>query len=133
MLAGQACDIGGEVMSAMLWFSLAALMCGLAVLVARMVLSARKNTRDHEVLMNRVKRLRLYKMLKYLGANQDEYLRAVPAADINQQIHRCSHCKAPDICDSCLRDGKRIVGMDFCPNHKSITEHSKTISQHRLG
>ena len=69
-------------MSAMLWFSLAALMCGLAVLVARMVLSARKNTRDHEVLMNRVKRLRLYKMLKYLGANQDEYLRAVPAADI---------------------------------------------------
>lgn len=116
-----------------LWFFLVLLVCGLAIRAARMVLITRKRTHAHEVLLSRVKRLRLYKMLKFLGADQDEYLRAVPVADINQQIHRCSHCKSPDVCDSYLRDGKKMADMDFCPNRKSLTEHSKTLLQRRLG
>ena len=120
-------------MSGILWLLLAVLVCGIAIQAARMVLLAKKRARAHEVLLNRVMRLRLYKMLKFLGADHDEYLRAVPATDINQQIHRCSHCKALDICDSCLRDGKKLGNMDFCPNHKSLTEHSKTILLRRSG
>ena len=97
-----------------------------------MILTTKKREHAHEVLLNRVMRLRLYKMLRFLGVNQDEYLRVVPAADINRQIHRCSHCNALDICDSCLRDGKSIANLNFCPNHKSLIEHSNTIRLHRL-
>ena len=120
-------------MSGTLWILLAVMAGGLAIQVARRVLRARKREQSHEVLLNRVKRLRLFKMLKFLGADRDEYLRTVPVADINQQIHRCSHCKESDICDSILRDGKRIVNMNFCPNHKSLTEHSKIVLLRRLG
>jgi hypothetical protein len=119
-------------MSGILWLLLTTLLCGPAIQAARMVLMAKKREHAHEVLLNRVMRLRLYKMLKFLGANLDEYLRAVPAAEINQQIHRCSHCKIPDICDSYLRDGKRLGNMNFCPNYKSHFEHSNTIRLHRL-
>jgi len=120
-------------MTGILWILIAVLVCGLAIQSARMVLLAKKREHAHEVLLNRVRRLRLHKMLAFLGINQDEYLRAVPAADINQHIHRCSHCKELDICDSCLRDGKSIVNMNFCPNHMSLTGHSKTIRLLRLG
>ena len=120
-------------MSTVLWFLFAVLVCGVAVVVAKAVLSAKKNEQAHEMLVSRVMRLRLYKMLKFLGANPDEYLRAVPAADVNQQIHRCAHCNEPEICDGFLRDGKRVADMDFCPNHKSLTEHSKTVFKQRSG
>ena len=120
-------------MTGILSILITALSCALVIRSTRMVLLAKKREHAHEVLLYRVKRLRLHKMLAFLGINQDEYLRAVPPADINQQIHRCSHCKELDICDSCLRDGKSIVNMNFCPNHKSLTEHSNTIRLHRLG
>ena len=119
-------------MSEILWFLLAVLFCGLAIQFAVIGLRIRKRGHAHEVLLNRVMRLRMYKMLKFLGASPDEYLSVVPAADINQQIHRCIHCRTTEICDNCLRDGKRIVNMNFCPNHRSLTEHSKTVHLHRL-
>ena len=119
-------------MTGLLWLLLAVLACSLAIQAVRMIVRLKRREHAHEVLLKRVMRLRLYKMLKFLGANQDEYLRAVPAADINRQIHLCSHCKATDICDSCLRDGKRIVNMKFCPNHESLSEQSKTVHQYRL-
>lgn len=119
-------------MSGMLWISLATLVFGLTMEAARAILRAKRKAHGHEVLLNRVKRLRLYKMLHFLGADQDEYLRAIPISDINRQIHRCSHCKELESCDSCLHDGKSTVDMNFCPNHGSITGHSKTIRQRRL-
>jgi len=119
-------------MIAVLWISIALLVCGSIIQSVRVVLRAKKNARAHEVLLNRIKRLRFYKMLKFLGVDQSEYLKAVPAADINQQIHRCSHCNALEICDNCLRDGKWITNLDFCPNHNSILKHSDTVRRHRL-
>ena len=119
-------------MTVILWLSMAALACGCIIQYERVVLRANKKVRAYEVLLKRVMRLRLYKMLKFLGVDQSEYLKVVPAADINQQIHRCSHCNALDICDSCLRDGKWIANLSFCPNHKSILKHSDTIHRHRL-
>ena len=118
-------------MSGLLWFSLLVLVSCLSIQEIRIALMSKNRAHAHDVLLKRVMRLRLYKMLKFLGVNQDEYLRAVPAADINQQIHRCTHCKALDICDSCLRDGKRIVNMKFCPNHTSLIEQSNTIHLYR--
>ena len=124
---------GGGIMTKILWISIALLVCGTLIQAVKVIFQAKKQEHAHEVLLGRVMRLRLYKMLKFLGVNQDEYLRSVPAADINQQIHRCSHCNALEACDSCLRDGKWIVDMNFCPNHQSLLEHSDTIRRHRLG
>lgn len=71
-------------------------------------------------------------MLQFLGANQDEYLRTIPAAVINRAISRCSRCKAQDICDRSLRDGKLIANMTFCPNYKSLIKHSMAINRSRI-
>ena len=119
-------------MTFVLWISIASLVCGCIIQSARVVLQSKKREHAHEVLLNRVMRLRFYKMLKFLGVDQSEYLKVIPAADINQQIHRCSHCNALDNCDSCLRDGKWIENLSFCPNHKSILKHSDAIYRHRL-
>jgi len=119
-------------MTVVLWISIAVLICGCAIQSARVVLRAKKKERAHEVTLNRIMHLRFSKMLKFLGVDQSEYIKAIPDADINQQIHRCSHCKALDICDSCLRDGKWIVNLNFCPNYDSILKHSDTIRRHRL-
>jgi len=115
-------------MSVMLWLLLAALLC----LYSCQSLRIRQRRRAHETLLERVKRLRFYKMLTYLGADPDEYLRAVPLADINQQMQRCMACTTLEICDRCLGEGRRVDNLDFCPNHQSISEHSKTVFEHRL-
>jgi len=119
-------------MTFVLWISIALLVCGFTIQSARLLLRSKKKERAQEVLLQRVMRLRLYKMLKFVGVDQSEYLEVVPTADINRQIHRCSHCNALDICDGCLRDGKWIENLSFCPNHKSILKHSDTIHRHRL-
>ena len=119
-------------MTIVLWFSIVLLISGCAIQFLGAALKAKKKERAHEVLLSRIMRLRFYKMLKFLGVDQSEYLKAVPNADINQQIHRCSHCNALDICDSCLRDGKWITNLNFCPNHDSILKHSDTVRRYRL-
>ena len=114
------------------WLLFAALTCLLAFQTTRRTQRTKLREQAHETLVNRVKRLRLYKMLKFLGADQDEYLRTVPMAEINRQIHRCSQCKEPEVCDRHLGDGKRVDNLDFCPNQESLAEQSKTIHQSRL-
>ena len=106
---------------------LATIVCFLASQALR---NMEKRRHAHETLVNRVKRLRLYKMLQFLGANQDEFLRVIPISNINQLIDRCSSCGTIDICDRCLRDGYRVNSISFCPNYKSLCEHSKTIYHH---
>jgi len=110
------------------WLLLAALMCFLSF---RALKRTREREHTHEALVNRVKRLRLYKMLQFLGADQDEYLRAVPIASIIQQIERCSSCNTIEICDRYLRDGQRVDSMSFCPNYKSLSEQSQTVHLYR--
>lgn len=115
-----------------LWLLFASLTSYLVFHVTQRVLITRNSEQTHEQLLKRVKRYRFHKMLKFLGADPDEYLDTVPTEEINQQIERCSLCSSPDVCDRYLRDGKQIDNLDFCPNHQSLSEHSKTIHQNRL-
>ena len=119
-------------MSHILWLLLAIFVSYLAFQARGKTASTKHREQAHEQLVKRVKRYRLYKMLKFLGADPDEYLHTIPAEDINQQIERCSLCPSPDYCDRCLHDGMRVDNMDFCPNHQSLSEHSKTIHLSRL-
>lgn len=115
-----------------LWFLLAILACGLAIVATGLVLAARKQTHSYDVLLNRLIHVRLHKMLQFLGANPDEYLHSIPAAVINKEIYRCSRCKTQDICDRILRDGKLMANMRFCPNYKSLIKHSMAVNQSRI-
>ena len=124
--------IGGAIMTATLWILMAWLICCCVILSERMISIIKKRDRAHEALLNRVKRFRFYKMLKFLGVEENEYLHAVPTADINQQIHRCSQCKTLDLCDSCLRDRRQVFDLNFCPNYRSILEHSDIVRRYRL-
>ena len=83
-------------------------------------------------LKQRVTRLRLSRMLAFLGADLDEYLKNVPREEIEKHIRNCEGCKALDSCDDCLQDGKAILDMNFCPNYRSLTQHSKTLAHNRL-
>jgi hypothetical protein len=67
-------------------------------------------------------------MLEHLGAGLDDYLAKVPASEIEAQITLCSRCGNTETCDSCLRDGREIFDMGFCPNYWSLTAHSKTVA-----
>jgi hypothetical protein len=76
-----------------------------------------------------LKSLRLTKMLEYLGVDLTDYLRKVPVSDVEQHMSRCKKCKNTEICDACLRDGKQVANMHFCPNYQSLTLHSKTFAK----
>ena len=77
-------------------------------------------------LKRRVSSLRLSKMLSYLHVDVDQYVCKIPVEDIQHHIENCSQCRGLDVCDSCLRDGKVVHNMDFCPNYWSLIEHSKS-------
>jgi len=114
-------------MSALLWLLLLVLASILLYQTVARLMWDKQNEHAHQTLLNRVKQLRFHKMLEFLGADVDAYLRHVPIADINRQIHRCSLCRTNDACDNHLRDGRRIDDMNFCPNHQSISANSKTL------
>ena len=69
--------------------------------------------------------LRLSRMLAYLGADVDAYVQTVPVEDLNLVMQQCTRCKAVMTCDACLRDGKRIADMSFCPVYHSVIRHSR--------
>lgn len=80
-----------------------------------------------EELRQQVTSLRLSKMLAYIGADLDAYLDNLPPEEINKHIFNCSRCAELELCDACLRDGKIIKKMCFCPNYRNLMSHSKTI------
>lgn len=90
-----------------------------------------RREKDYSRLKWRLRRLRLSKMLDYVGADMDTYVRAVPARDLDAEIRKCAQCRACAICDACVRDGKLVVDMHFCPVYRSLTRHSKAVAARR--
>lgn len=83
-------------------------------------------------LKARLGRLRLYKLLNYVGADVDTYVHAVPASELDMEMQRCAQCTAVKTCDACLRDGKCVTDMSFCPVYGSVTRHSRLLAEERL-
>lgn len=121
--------MGGVVMNILPSLLLATLVCVFLFLALR---NRKERKHANDELIMRVKHLRLYKMLEFLGADQNEFLRVIPGSDIKSLVERCSSCNSLEICDRCLRDGYRIDSMSFCPNYQSLCAHSKVIFQHRI-
>lgn len=83
-------------------------------------------------IKERLGRLRLFKMLTYLGADVDTYVHTVPVQELDVEMRRCARCAVVKTCDACLRDGRRIADMNFCPVYRSVTRHSRLLAQRRF-
>lgn len=107
--------------------------CTLVVMVAAAVggqlWRRARRKQDYNRLKWRLRRLRLSKMLAYVGADLDAYVRAVPARDLTAEMRKCAQCRACAVCDACVRDGKMVVDMHFCPAYRSVIEHSRILAK----
>ena len=102
-----------------------------ALLLSNYEVKQQRLLRIRAMLRDRVYKLRLSKMLEFLGVDIDKYIKIVPQQDIAKHIRNCTACPEIPTCDACLRDGKPVNSMYFCPNFKSLTKHSKTLYENR--
>ncbi len=70
----------------------------------------------------RIRSLRLSKMLAHLGVNQAEYLHSRPVSDIEMHMRRCNACDNKGECDDKLEGEAPTDNYDFCPNEPSLRE-----------
>ena len=84
-------------------------------------------TERRQKLLHIVKNLRLSDMLNLLKIPLWKYIQAVPVNDIKRHVSACRGCIELDICDSCLKKGVPEKDMSFCPNHKSLLVHARSL------
>jgi hypothetical protein len=107
----------GVLVLSMLLFALAV---GLPFAVLRNMARGEAYRRDLDV---QVSRLRLSKMLDYLGIDHARYLHKQPVADIHAHMRRCAACETTDVCDRTIAEPARNdASIDFCPNADSLTK-----------
>lgn len=107
------------------------IMAAFAAAVGLMIVQTTRRQRHHAHLRQQLGGLRLSKMLPYLGADVDEYLRAVPSEDLKEEMHRCGRCLAHATCDACVHEGRLVSDMHFCPVYPSLIRHSQTVAARR--
>ncbi|WP_455220843.1 hypothetical protein [Kaarinaea lacus] len=86
-----------------------------------------KRQYQKECLRQTVYQYRLSKMLHFIGIKVKDFVDRVPEYQVKRHIIRCKQCPNIDTCDQCLRDGKFINDMHFCPNYKSLMTYSKVM------
>jgi len=75
-----------------------------------------------EELASQVSRLRLSKMLAYLGIDRSRYLHRQRVVDIREHMRRCAACETTDTCDQTIEvPGRENADIGFCPNAESLT------------
>ncbi|HEY5602810.1 MAG TPA: hypothetical protein VIM41_06850 [Gammaproteobacteria bacterium] len=78
-----------------------------------------------ECLHHTVYQFRLSKMLHFIGLRVKDFVDRVPEYQVKKHIVRCRRCPNTGTCDECLRDGKFMSDMHFCPNYKSLMRYSR--------
>ena len=115
-------------MSDILLILLLSLVTGSCLVITHHWRKGRQRHQDFQQLRQRVVQLRLSKMLTHLGASLEDYTRIIPRSEIEKHVRNCTQCAELETCDACLRDGRVILDMHFCPNYGSLTAHSRTIA-----
>lgn len=80
-------------------------------------------------LLAALKRYRYFKMLKYLHVDVDRYVDVVQEDTLTIHLNRCAACASAIACDECLRDGRRVYDLHFCPNYDELIAESRLMSQ----
>ena len=108
-----------DVTSLIITFLLAGLMLYLLVRLPLAILgNLRAGHRFREGLAGALRELRLSRMLKYLGIDQDQYLHKQQAVEIQQHMERCDACDAKSRCDQVLAEepAPDAAALGFCAN-----------------
>ena len=92
------------------------------------MLSSRQGEIFYQKLNDRIKPLRMHKMLHALGIDDKKYTRGNPVNEIQMHMNRCQQCSNTDQCDAELETGEVTHADQYCPNNedllKSATENS---------
>ena len=82
----------------------------------------KRGAQYRDELDQQVRRLRLSKMLDYLGIDRARYLHDQPAVQIHEHMRRCAACESTDVCDQTIETpGREGADISFCPNADSLT------------
>ncbi len=100
-------------------------LIGLLVLTVAIVMigaifnSFNASMRFRDTLKQRIKYLRLDKMLKKHGFTRDEYLNRELTTNVEKHIRACESCGATKQCDHTLKQGT-AADVSFCPSHDDL-------------
>jgi len=104
------------------------LLAALAVTMLVVLFGRRqRHSNQRAMLKTEAKRLRLYKMLSYLGVPIERYFKILPEETIARHLVNCIHCsqtERAETCDACLDGKKRVRNMNFCANYHSLNRLS---------
>ena len=81
------------------------------------------NRRCRRYVIERIKALRIDKMLNHAGIKRARYLRKAGPLTIEKHLLVCERCDTTDICDECLIQGKDIPEYTFCRNYRELIRY----------
>jgi len=84
------------------------------------MLSSRQGEIFYQKLNDRIKPLRMYKMLDALGVDDKQYTRGHPVNEIEKHMNRCQQCGNTEQCDSELESGQITHADQYCPNNEDL-------------
>jgi len=89
----------------------------------------RTGQRIREALGERIKLLRLGRMLKKRGISADTFLHEAAFHDIESNLRNCESCGQVKQCDAALEvSAAENKDLSFCPNDKALKKYSKARS-----
>jgi hypothetical protein len=72
-----------------------------------------------DAIAQRLKYIRLDKMLSKRNIRREDYLHTESVTNIENQIRNCESCSVIKQCDEALEEGSP-VDLSFCPNHEDF-------------
>ena len=78
----------------------------------------------YQNLLDRIKQLRMHKMMQALGVDEKEYTRGNQVNEIKMHMNRCQECANTEQCDSELESGEIKRADQYCPNNEDLLNSS---------
>ena len=103
------------------FFILLAIFIGIG-LFRSIMHSSQQGVDFRENLLNRVKSVRMHKMLGALGIDEKQYTHSHRVNDIEKHINRCRQCANTEQCDSELESGVVKQAEQYCPNNSDLLD-----------
>ena len=90
--------------------------------------SSRQGETFYQNLLERIKPLRMHKMLQALGVDEKEYTRGNQVNEIEMHMNRCQACGNTEQCDSELESRVIKHADQYCPNNEDLLNSAKNRS-----
>ena len=82
--------------------------------------SSQQGDTFYQNLLERIKQLRMHKMLQALGVDEKEYTRGNQVNEIEMHMNRCQECGNTEQCDAELKIGEIKHADQYCPNNEDL-------------